>query len=493
MNEQCDPSQICNQENCTCIPAPLNQCQVDTDCIDVSDRPCSTSVCNLGHCEESILNAGECWYDGQCTSDEICNQVTCACDPKPLIPCLLNSDCPNITDRGICVEYQCVSERCEETILGMEECWFSGQCGIGFVCDQTTCGCVAMTDTCLTGYDIRALPAGSTAINVTCGIDIAIYNNNAVILCIYHLAGSPDQYLLSSYLKSGDQWFWIDYFTTIITNEGLPLTIGGDIEIWDGYLAFVGKNVNGAQPTTGFLSIYEIAFDGSLNLLQTIGLGSTSALNIAVDIWNTTIVAVNELAFVYDFIGFSTWNLTQVLNDTAFSYVDCAIYEDSIALAVDIDSFNSTSVNTTWESFLLSGSIWTSINGALITDFTGNWRVSLIQTNNPSSPFYDFFIILTPFEVPASLYKIYSAGAILVQDTFFVTSTGIGVISSFNRNVLISDILFINSMTDSTSFNSKFSESTVISNDLYENQPVFLVFNPISGVYTGYANFCDTS
>jgi len=494
LNEQCQTNQICNQENCTCVPAPLNQCQQDSDCPDISDRgSCVTNVCTLGVCIETIQGLGICWFDGQCASDESCNQNMCFCEADPIITCSFDSDCTNITDRGMCVINDCVNGTCVETIQGLGKCWFDGQCAIGSICDQSTCGCVVSTDTCLTGYDVRAIPAGFSSPNVSCGIDIAISGNNLVLLCINYQDAATDIYALSSYVKSGTTWIFYGYFVTGVQNEGLPLTQGADIAIWDGFLAFVGKDVNGAQPTSPTLQIWSVDPGGPLTLIQSIPLSFTSALNVAIDIWNTTIVVTNELAFIYDQATITTWTQTQIFNTTAFSYIDCAIYEGTLALSVNRNDFNDSSVNVTWESYFLSSGTWTLINSFLIDDFVGNWRVALIQTNNPSSPLYDFLIILTPDEVPMSLYQIYSSGAILLQNTFFVTSTGIGSISSFNRNVLISDVMFLNSMVDAMSFHSKFEGNAVISNSLDDDQPAFLTFNSTLGEYVAYANFCDTS
>ncbi len=487
----CALNEVCSTSNCTCIPAPVFLCLTDSDCTDISDRgDCVTNVCQSGQCIETVIPSGDCWYDGQCaTVEERCNPTTCLCEAFIIPPCDLDVQCPDISDRGICVEYVCNGGFCNETILGLGECWFDGQCATGETCDQSTCGCVSVSNTCSTGYNLQALPTQGTGLNLTCGLDIAIFRNYIVELCLYFDPSGNYPYVLISYVRFGSTWLYTNYLISPVTVTSFPTEPSAKIAIWEDLVIFFGRFSSQPQPQPTSIQISRILSNGQINQIQSFTVGSSNATGACVDIWDTTIVVVDDSAFIYDQATPTTWTLTQTITDVNnFSFFDCSMFEDKLVL-----SMRNTSVGYSWISYINSGS-WTQAGSYLNTVWSGEWNVEVIDNNLETTSGFEFTVVASPYTPTISITEVTSDGGTQLSQPSVVTTTGPGILSSFNKTFVIADNLFLNSFTSSISFQNMFPGCVVTANDVWYVDPAFSA-SPM-GDFTqsaSYANFCPNS
>lgn len=483
-NGNCALNEVCDQSNCTCVPAPVFLCQQDVDCPNISDRgDCVSYVCTLGRCVETPV--GTCWFDGQCASvEERCDQTICECIPFIIPPCSIDADCPDISDRGSCVAYNCTSGRCNETVLG--ECWFDGQCGVEQVCDQSTCSCVSITDTCATGYNMQRLPDQLSGLTLYCGIDIAIFRDYACELCLADNFDGSYTYTIISYARVDGEWFWTDYIPAGVTITALPTEKSAKIAMWEDLIVFSGLFSTDPIPQATLLNIIQILSNGLLNSIQMTIVNNANITGACVGIWNTTIVSVAGDAFIYDQTGPVTWTLTQTIEEpNNLTFFDCSIYEENLVLSV-----RNTSLGYSWIAYLNSGS-WMQVGDYLNTVWGGKWYVAAIDNNLETFTGHEFTVVASAADFPISIAEVTSSGGIQYNQPEVVTTTGPGVLSSFNKTWVIGDVLFLNSFTSSMSFQSSFSGFIVTSNDVWNTDPVFTVSS--DGAYNGslsYANYC---
>lgn len=484
---QCNPgSQICNQTTCGCDLAPLNQCQQNNDCTDVSDRgSCVENVCTDGVCIETVLGAGECWFDGQCTvTGESCNQDTCACEPTPTPQCSLDIQCNNVTDRGVCVEYQCINNRCTETVLGLGECWFSGQCPVGQVCDTATCGCVAISDTCVTGYDIRLLPPPVTTLNLVCGYDITLWGNATTYVCQDDGPGATDVYVLELFLRdSTGTWFWVDETQAPIFTDGLSPFGTAAVDSFDPLVVFVGKDILLPQPQAPVMAVYTV-FANALQLLDTNFIPPDSTLIVDICIYERTIVVVSDDVYIFEEIAADDWNITQTIDVTG-TPIKCSIWEDGLVISLERDPTGDSYLN-----FINDMGTWMLINNGTTTSLDGSWQSVIIDTNDSSiiSNTVPYLVYSSPIEFPFSLIDTATINGTVLTGDYFNAPTGPGIANSFSRNALISDVLFQDSISDAISFQTKFPGGAVSANDLWFADVAFIVEE--SSEFLAYANYC---
>ena len=487
-SDQCGPNNACNQTDCTCVPAPLNQCQQSSDCPDISDRgPCVEYNCVSGVCIETILGEGGCWFDNQCLTDgDTCDLSTCSCEPTPEPSCSFDFECPNITDRGSCVEYQCINNRCVETILGLGECWYSDQCIGGFSCSQSTCGCIPLSGTCSSGYDIRPLPDPATGFSLSCGYGVTISGDFISYVCA-DASGGSSSFIIETYRRFDDEWVNIDETVTPVSSASLPPSLfAAGIDSYDDIVVFGGKDTVGAQPQSATMIIYQILGSNQLSQLQSVILPSTSELVVDVCIYEDTIVAISNNALIYVRTGPSTWSLNQTINSTMTSpFIKCSIWDDGLVL-----SYDRSPTGDSYESYVYDGTSWMNIDTGTTASVDGSWCSVVVDVNGEDSmSSFPFMVFSAPLEIPIALLDINSGTGVSVQTSSYVSSNGPGCpINSYDRNVLTSDSLMLNSKLDVTNFQDRFSGFIVVNNDLWMEDVVFVV--DLIDNFTTYANFC---
>lgn len=482
---QCDqPTQFCNQTSCSCALEPVVTCQQNSDCTDISDRGgCVENQCLAGTCVEVTL--GTCWYDEQCTtSGEECNLMTCSCEPVITPSCSFDIECPNITDRGMCVSYQCIDNRCVETPTN--ECWFSDQCGAGEACDtESTCACIPIADTCDSGYDVRALPAPSTLLNLIFGWSITISEEHIVNLAVDDSGGMSNAFVLDLYTRFDSTWVFSSETGTSVTNPSIPGFEAGAVESYETLVAFIGRDSTGAQPQQSSLEIYRILVSNQLSLLQTIPLPLTSEPYVDVCIYEDTIVAVSEDAYIYDLSGVDTWSLTQTINGTEV-YIQCSIWDFALVLSNLRDPTGDS-----YETYSLNAGTWSLLDTGTTTALDGSWGSVVVAINGQTAlddpPFNVFSSAL---EYPNSILAINTATGTNFETNRFIASTGPGVINGYNRNTIVSDTLMMNTQ-NVVNFQDRFDGFSVAQNDVWQDDVAFVV--NLGANYTAYANFCPRS
>ena len=477
---QCNqPSEFCNQTSCMCDLEPVLQCQQDIDCGDISDRGnCVTKQCQSNECVEVTL--GECWYDQQCTvPGEVCDEGSCSCVPVTSIPCSFDFECPNITDRGPCVSYECRSNRCEEVIHGLGDCWFSDQCGDGEACNTLTCGCVPLSDTCVSGYDIRTLPDPLSLLNLVCGVSITISMEHIVTLCVDDSAGVQDVFVLELFTRTGSIWLWSSETTSSVFNNGIPTFDAGAVDSFGTLVGFIGRDVTAVQPQASTVELYRIIISNQLALVQTILLPTTSDEFVDICIYEETIVVVSQNAFIYEPSGVDTWSLEQQINGTQ-TFIKCSIWDDGLVL-----SYERTPTGDSYLSYVLNAGTWTLADTGTTPSIDGSWGSVVVDTIDQDTLLdFPFLVYSTPREIPVSIMDVNSATGISLPSVT-ISSAGTGIISSYDRNVFVGSALGIN-IVPSLSFQDRISGATT-QNDIWDDD-VALFANT-----TAYANFCPRS
>ena len=492
MDGQCNQtSQICDTNTCGCIPKPPTPCQLDTDCNDVSDRTCSTFICVVGECIETILGGAECWINTQCLQPfEYCDGISCTCQPVPLEPpCTTDDQCLDISNRtaGGCVANQCINATCQEVTIG--ECWFDQDCVAGLYCNPNTCTCESPQTACFDGYDIRALPVNQAFFNLTCGLGVSITQGTyAQELCFYDDPFGNDFFAITSSIKSSDTWTYVNFQLSTVSFTSVPPAGSAMIRADGLYVVFIGTFFDQALPQSKRAHIFELSAPGLLSLVQTIILPATNTSEICIDISGTDIVVVNEVAYIYRLTSPTTWTLNQTIQDANnLTYFDCDLYGDTLVLSTVPDVNLST---ITWYSYLSDGATFNEVGSYTNTLLDDNWYVASLQ-NNLVGTGYDFTVMSSPSSPPVSTVQITASGGQELSGYQFITSNGPGVIASYDKNFVISDILFLNSMTNSFNFQTDIGGRYVIGNDIWDDQPIFLATNSTTPGYpVAYVNYC---
>ncbi len=487
----CLQNEFCNTTSCECELRPLMQCQQNSDCVQDIGTSCLAVECVLGQCRGSKVVPSGCAFNTECEVGEFCNLNTCTCDIIGNQQCQFDSQCPIIMfgtqtiDGDNCLAFRCDNGNCNMTILNDGNCFSDYQCGSGQSCDTSTCMCIPSIDTCESGYDIRELPPPLTLFDLVCGYDIAVSNDLLVQVCIINDPGPTDTFVLESYVRTGDNWVWRDQIITSVIINGIPDLEVASVDIWGNLVAFVGKTATDPQPSSSFLEVYLLDDIGLfVTLLDSIAIPQSSSLSTDVCIWNTTIVAINGMATVYEEVAPNTWNFTQMFNDT----IACSMYEETLVLSLDRPSPGSD----TWEGYVdTGGSVWVSTGSAESTTYDGNWLSAVIQLNAPASPNFEFLVYSVPTTVPFLLTDVYNAGGDIIQANKFIGPTSSGFINSYNRNVLIGDNIFFDSLAESVNFQNYFPGLQVIYNSIW-NRDVAFIIDSGSGNYTAWANFCPS-
>ena len=487
---QCTPNQFCNTTSCLCELRPVQQCQQASDCHQ-NIAECFAFECILGQCVGEIQKGGDCWQSVDCDpTGEFCDTATCTCEPIIGGQCTFDFQCP-LLDVGfagvngdLCITNVCDNGICNATILKEGKCFNSDQCLTGQLCDTSTCSCVTITDTCASGYNLLPLPPPVTIRNLFCGYGIAINSQFAVEICVDDTIGSFDPFVLEAYARVNGEWFWTDELVLSTLVDGIPSLDAGAIAIWDNRIAVVTKTATDPQPSSSFLNVVAINNNGMLVNIQTELLPQTSEIVTGVDIWNRTIVAVNDFAWVYDEIAIDLWNLTQTFNETQ-SFVDASIFETSLALSLD----RPTSLDDSWISYMNIAGFWTELARSNPVTFNGTWLSAVNAINEPSSPDYEFMVYSVPTEVPILVTDIYTATNVPIQLSKYIGATSRGFIESFRRSVVIGDNLFVDSLSETRNFQQYFQGFSIVDNTLWVEDVAFIVdFG--AGNYTGYVNWC---
>ncbi len=131
-NGMCNYDQFCDS-SCDCV---LNECSVDLDCQEFNANPCIESKCNSNMCSTDLIAGANCSSTTQCAVGFSCNQ-NCNCQEISIFQgCILDSDCGNFTANH-CIEYECVLNACETSLIPGAMCSSTTQCGSGFSCNAT--------------------------------------------------------------------------------------------------------------------------------------------------------------------------------------------------------------------------------------------------------------------------------------------------------------------------------------------------------------------
>ena len=134
----CPSFYSCNQ-TCQCEPMPDSpECSIDSDCDQFAASDCIESKCINQMCVTNLTSTASCAFDSQCGDQNsfFCNS-TCMCEEK--IECLIDSDCEQFNGNS-CLETKCITNKCSTNLIGGAACAFGNQCSNGYSCNST-CQC----------------------------------------------------------------------------------------------------------------------------------------------------------------------------------------------------------------------------------------------------------------------------------------------------------------------------------------------------------------
>lgn len=491
-DEQCtQPTEFCNTTACGCQTRSPVLCEPPNIGCPILQGVggCAEFGCFGGECIQTLVGISQCWRNEDCNQpSEFCNLDECRCDPVPVQPCEMDSQCLNISDRGPCVKNECLNGTCTEVTQG--ECWRNEQCISGFSCNDS-CMCVSDSDTCQTGYDMRELtPTGSVFNLILCGYDVSIFRNFSEVLCVNLQEFGSEMWTIVTYIKNEDTWMFGSEKLTTISFEGMPPEGAAFVESNDEDMVFhMARFFDSAFPQVTRVEVYEISF-GFLTLITTIDLPASNITEICLSVSGTDILAVNGDAFFLTRTGPSTWTLNQTITEpNNGTWFDCDLVGDSMVLS----TLSSSVVGgETWYSYLFDEgtSQWMNVGiGMNSQPVNESWYVQVLGNNLRPNDENSFTVVSSISSYPTSTIQVFNSGASMLSGLQFITSTGPGKITSYERNTLISDTLFIGGMGDGLSFQPSWEGLYVRANDLYTNQPIFSVVNE-TGSFFVFSNWC---